>query len=75
MTPESLEQLEVKINQLLEKHERIKREKQLVEKRLQQKESESDQLKGQLRQYQMERNEIRERLVKILGHFELLDLP
>ena len=55
--------------------ERIKKEKELAEKRLQQKESESHQLKGQIRQYERERSEIREKLEKILGHFERLDLP
>ena len=74
MAPDHLEQLEAKINQLLERHERIKKEKELAEKRLQQKESESHQLKGQLRQYERERGEIREKLEKILGHFERLDI-
>ncbi|TAJ76432.1 cell division protein ZapB [bacterium] len=74
MALDNLEQLEARINQLLERHERIKKEKELAEKRLQQKESESHQLKGQLRQYERERSEIREKLEKILGHFERLDI-
>jgi len=75
MALDNLEQLEARIDQLLERHERIKKEKELAEKRLQQKESESYQLKGQIRQYERERSEIREKLEKILGHFERLDLP
>ena len=75
MAPDNLEQLEARIDQLLERHERIKREKELAEKKLQQKESESHQMKGQIRQYERERSEIREKLEKILGHFERLDLP
>lgn len=75
MALENLEQLEAKINQLLVKHERMKREKVLAEKRLQQKESESHQLRSQIRQYERERGEILERLEKILGHFERLELP
>ena len=75
MALDNLEQLEARINQLLERHERVKKEKELAEKRLQQKESESHHLKGQLRQYERERGEIREKLEKILGHFERLDLP
>lgn len=75
MALDNLEQLEARISQLLERHERVKREKELAEKRLQQKESESHQLKGQLRQYERERSEIREKLERILGHFERLDLP
>ncbi len=75
MALDNLEQIEARINQLLERHEGIKKEKELAEKRLQQKESESHQLKGQLRQYERERSEIREKLERILGHFERLDLP
>ncbi len=75
MAQENLEQLEVNIDHLLERNERIKKEKELAEKRLEQKESESHNLKGQIRQYERERSEIREKLEKILGHFERLDLP
>ena len=75
MALDNLEQLEATISQLLDRHERVKREKELAEKRLQQKESEWHQLKGQLRQYERERSEIREKLERILGHFERLDLP
>jgi len=74
MALDNLEQLEARINQLLERHEKIKKEREVAEKRLQQKESESHQLKGQLRQYERERSEIREKLEKILGHFERLDI-
>ena len=72
---EDLEQLEAKIEQLLETHERVKKEKEEAEKRLQQKETESHHLKGQLRQYERERSEIRQGLEKILGHFERLVFP
>lgn len=75
MALDNLEQLEARISQLLDRHERVKREKELAEKRLQQKESEWHQLRGQLRQYERERSEIREKLERILGHFERLDLP
>jgi len=75
MALDNLELLEARISQLLDRHERVKRAKELAEKRLQQKESESHQLKGQLRQYERERSEIREKLERILGHFERLDLP
>ena len=75
MSLENLEQLEARIDRLIEKHERVKKEKELAEQRLEQKESESHQLRGQLRQYERERVEIRERLEKILGHFQRLDLP
>ena len=44
MALDNIEQLEARVNQLLEKHERVKKEKELAEKRLQQRESESHQL-------------------------------
>jgi len=75
MALDNIEQLEARVNQLLERHERVKKEKELAEKRLQQRESESHQLRGQLRQYERERVEIRDKLEKILGHFDRLDLP
>jgi predicted nucleic acid-binding Zn-ribbon protein len=70
----NIEQLEATINRLLETHERIKTEKQAIEKKLQQKESEWHHLKGQIRQYERERIEIREKLDKIMGQFATLDL-
>jgi predicted nuclease with TOPRIM domain len=74
MANDHVEQLELTISQLIEKHERMKREKASIEKRLQQKESEWHHLKGQLRQYERERIELREKLDRILGHFANLDL-
>ena len=74
MAKDHVEQLELTINQLIEKHERMKREKESIEKKLQQKESEWHHLKGQLRQYERERIELREKLDRILGHFATLDL-
>jgi predicted nuclease with TOPRIM domain len=75
MAQDSIEQLEAKINRLIERHERTKREKENIEKKLQQKESEWHHLKGQIRQYERERVELREKLDKIIGHFGTLDLP
>ena len=67
MATDHVDQLESTINRLIEKHERVKREKELIEKKLQQKESEWHHLKGQLRQYERERTELREKLDRILG--------
>jgi len=75
MALDNIEQLETKVLRLIERHERIKKEKESVEKRLQQKESEWHHLKGQIRQYERERVELREKLDKILGQFASLDLP
>jgi chromosome segregation ATPase len=74
MAQDSIEQLEAKINRLIEKHERIKKEKETIERKLQQKETEWHHLKGQIRQYERERVELREKLDKIIGHFAMLDL-
>ena len=75
MAQDSIEQLEAKIDRLIEKHERMKKEKENIEKKLQQKESEWHHLNGQIRRYERERVELRERLDKIIGHFATLDLP
>jgi chromosome segregation ATPase len=74
MALDAIEQLEVKINRLIEQHEKAKKEKELVEKKLQQRESEWHHLKGQLRQYERERLELREKLDKIIGQFSSLDV-
>ncbi len=75
MALDNIEQLETKVLRLIERHEKVKKEKESVEKRLQQKESEWHHLKGQIRQYERERVELREKLDKILGQFASLDLP
>jgi len=74
MPTDHLDELEAKITRLLEKHVRIKREKELVEKRLLQKENEFHHLRGQIRRYERERGELREKLAKILVYLENLDL-
>jgi predicted nuclease with TOPRIM domain len=74
MPLDHVEQIEETINRLIEKHERIKIEKEAVEKKLQQKESEWHHLKGQIRQYERERIELREKLDKIIGQFAGLNL-
>ena len=75
MALDHIEQLETKVMRLIERHERVKKEKESVEKRLQQKESEWHNLKGQIRQYERERVELKEKLDKILGQFASLDIP
>jgi predicted nuclease with TOPRIM domain len=75
MPLDNIDQLEAKINRLLEKHERVKKEKESIEKKLQQKESEWHHLQGQIRRYERERVELREKLDRIIGHFAGLNLP
>jgi predicted nuclease with TOPRIM domain len=74
MPPDNVEQIEATINRLIEKHERMKRDKEAIEKKLQQRESEWHHLKGQLRQYERERIELREKLDKIIGQVAGLNL-
>lgn len=74
MDLENLEQLEFQIERLLELHEKVKEEKAQAESRLREKESEFAMLKGQVLRYEQERRELRARLDKIIGQFELLDL-
>lgn len=75
MASDQLEELEGQIFRLIEKHEKIKREKQSAEKQLQQRGGEWHQLAGRIRQYERERSEVRERIAKILGRFERLNIP
>jgi predicted nucleic acid-binding Zn-ribbon protein len=74
MAQDNIEQLEATINRLLEWHERMKRDKEAAERKLLQKESEWHHLKGQLRQYERERIEFREKLDKIIGQFASMNL-
>jgi predicted nuclease with TOPRIM domain len=74
MPLDNFEQLEATINRLLEKHEKTKREKESLQKKLEQKESEWHHLRGQIRQYERERVELREKLDRIIGQFAGLNL-
>lgn len=72
--PGNIEKLEAMIDRLVENHERMKTEKEAIEKKLREKESEWHHLKGQIRQYERERVELREKLDKIIGQFASLQL-
>ena len=74
MALHNIEQLEATIDRLLEKHERMRSEKEAIEKKLQQKEREWHHLRGQVRQYERERIELREKLDKIIGQFASMQL-
>ncbi len=74
MPLDNLEQLEATINRLLEKHEKTKRENESLQKKLEQKESEWHHLRGQIRQYERERVELRDKLDRIIGQFAGLNL-
>jgi predicted nucleic acid-binding Zn-ribbon protein len=70
----NIEKLEATIDRVLENHERMKTEKEAIEKRLREKEGEWHHLKGQIRQYERERLELREKLDRIIGQFANLQL-
>lgn len=74
MALDNIEQLEATIDRLLEKHRRMREDKEAMERKLQQKESEWHHLKGQIRQYERERIEFKEKLDKIIGQFASMDL-
>jgi septal ring factor EnvC (AmiA/AmiB activator) len=71
---DNFEQLEGKINRLIENHERVKREKASIEKKLAEKESEWHHLQGQIRRYERERIELRERIDKIIGQLDNMNV-
>ena len=75
MVLDNIEQLEAKIDRLIDRHERVKKEKETIERRFQQKESEWHHLRGQMRQFERERSELRDKLDRIIGQFAALDLP
>jgi predicted nucleic acid-binding Zn-ribbon protein len=72
---DNLEQLEGKINRLIENHERVKKEKETVEKKLAERESEWHHLQGQIRRYERERAELREKIDKIIGQLDSMNIP
>jgi septal ring factor EnvC (AmiA/AmiB activator) len=74
MAFDNFEQLEGKINRLIEKHERVKKEKESIERKLEQKESEWHHLQGQIRRYERERIELREKIDKIIGQLASMDI-
>jgi chromosome segregation ATPase len=74
MALKSLKLLEERINGFLARHEQIQHEKASLAKRLSEKEQAYRLLLERLQQYEREREEIRNRLEKILSRFESLDL-
>ncbi len=69
MALESLKLLEAKISGFLARHEQVCIEKDDLSVRLREREQAYSLLLDQLRQYERERNEIRDRLEKILNRF------
>ncbi len=75
MDLESLKLLESKIAKLLDRHEEFRRERDTLAQRLKEKETQFTEVAGQLKQYEQDRKEIKNRLEKILGRLNGIDLP
>jgi len=73
MALESLKLLEARINVFLARHERVCSEKDDLLTRLRERERAYTALIEQVRQYEKERDEVREKLEKILSRFNVLD--
>jgi hypothetical protein len=71
---ENFKLLEEKINGFLARHEQVRSEKELLLARLSERERAYTVLLERLRRYEQERNEMRDRLEKILNRFEGLDI-
>ena len=74
MALESLKLLEAKLSGFLERHEQVQNENTILTTRLDEQEHEVSLLLERVREYETERNEVRDRLEKILTQFGNLGL-
>ncbi len=74
MALESLKLLEAKLSGFLERHEKVRSENVILATRLDEQEHEVSLLLERVRDYETERNEVRDRLEKILTQFGNLGL-
>jgi len=74
MALESLKLLEAKLSGFLERHEQVRSENAMLTSRLDEQEHEVSLLLERVREYETERNEVRDRLEKILTQFGNLGL-
>ena len=74
MDLDKLEQLEFRIGRLVELQQRLKTAKAQAETRLQERDAQFKSLNDRLQRYEQERAALRERLNRIIGKFEELDL-
>ena len=74
MALKSLKLLEEKLNGVLERQEQIRHEKAALAKRFGEQERANGRLRQKLQQYELEREEIRIRLERILNHFDGLEI-
>ncbi len=74
MAVPSLKLLEEKLNEMLERHERLCQEKAVLTQRLSEQQQANGRLREQLQQYEQEREEIRTKLERILSQFDGLGI-
>ena len=74
MELESLKLLEAKLSGFLERHKQVRTENAILATRLDEQEHEVSLLLERVRDYKTERNEVRDRLEKILTQFSHLGL-
>lgn len=74
MDLDKLEQLEFRIERLVELQQRLKTAKAQAETRLQERDAQFKSLNDRLQRYEQERAALRERLNRIIGKFEEMDL-
>ena len=74
MDLDKLEQLELRVERLVEQNQRIRKAQAKAETRLQERDAQCKSLIDRLRRYDGERAALRERLNRIIGRFEHLDL-
>lgn len=74
MDLDKLEQLELRVERLVEQNQRMRRAKANAETRLQERDEQCKGLSDRIQRYERERAALRERLTKIIGQFEHLDL-
>ena len=74
MDLDKLEQLEFLVERLVEQHQRMKKAMVQAETQLQERDAQFKSLNERLQRYEREREALRERLTRIIGEFEELDL-
>ncbi len=74
MALESLKLLEAKLSGFLERHEQVRSENAMLTTRLDEQEQEVSLLLERVHEYETERDEVRDRLEKILTQFSNLGL-
>jgi len=71
---ESLKLLEKKIAKFLERHDEVQHEKAALARQLKERERQFARMSGRLKRFEHQRREARNRLQRILGRLEELDL-